>query len=49
MNEHVKFVFSDDFLTYHFHENHPFNQKRVLLTKQLLEAAGLLEDRKSVV
>ncbi len=44
MNEHVKFVFSDDFLTYHFHENHPFNQKRVLLTKQLLEAAGLLDE-----
>lgn len=31
------FVYSDDFLAYSFHENHPFNQKRILLTKKLLE------------
>ena len=42
MNEAVKFIFSEDFLTYHFHEEHPFNQKRVVLTKDLLEKVGLL-------
>ena len=44
MSEQVKFVFSDDFLTYHFNPEHPFNQKRVLLTKELLEAVDLLQD-----
>lgn len=43
MNDQVKFVFSDDFLTYHFNPEHPFNQKRVMLTKELLETVGLLQ------
>lgn len=38
------FVFSDAFLNYHFHADHPFNQKRVLLSKTLLEDSGLLAD-----
>lgn len=38
-----KFVFSDDLLTYLFNKDHPFNQIRVLLTKELLESAGLLK------
>ncbi|GAA0600589.1 acetoin utilization protein AcuC [Virgibacillus siamensis] len=37
------FVFSNAFLNYHFHADHPFNQKRVLLSKTLLEHSGLLE------
>lgn len=42
----AKFVFSDNLLQYHFHEDHPFNQKRVLLATELLKAAGTLpEDR----
>ncbi|WP_042223174.1 histone deacetylase [Oceanobacillus manasiensis] len=36
------FVFSENTLNYHFHEDHPLNQKRVMLTKELLEAANLL-------
>ncbi|MFS0751143.1 acetoin utilization protein AcuC [Oceanobacillus sp. 1P07AA] len=38
------FVYSPDYLKYHFHENHPFNQKRVLLTKELLEAHQVLNE-----
>lgn len=38
------FVYSDELLNYHFHPDHPFNQKRVLLTKELLETAGQLHD-----
>ncbi|SET80415.1 acetoin utilization protein AcuC [Oceanobacillus limi] len=33
------FIYSDDLLQYHFHSDHPFNQKRVLLTKELLESS----------
>ncbi|WP_067727509.1 acetoin utilization protein AcuC [Oceanobacillus damuensis] len=36
------FVFSNDYLTYHFHDEHPFNQKRILLTKELLESNDTL-------
>src|SRR5699024_6627401 len=36
------FVYSNEFLNYHFHSDHPFNQKRVLLTKDLLEKTHLL-------
>ncbi|GLO66888.1 MULTISPECIES: acetoin utilization protein AcuC [Oceanobacillus] len=38
------FVYSSLYLKYHFHEQHPFNQKRVLLTKELLEAHQVLSD-----
>ena len=36
------FVFSDVFLNYHFHADHPFNQKRVKLAKELLEYTNTL-------
>src|SRR5690625_232182 len=36
------FVFSDSLLLYHFHSDHPFNQKRIILTKDLLEKTNLL-------
>lgn len=36
------FVFSEKFLNYHFHADHPFNQKRVELAKDLLESTGTL-------
>lgn len=42
MTCHASFVYSDTLLNYHFNENHPFNQKRVVLAKDLLEASGLL-------
>ncbi|MFD2046352.1 acetoin utilization protein AcuC [Ornithinibacillus salinisoli] len=37
------FVYSDMLLDYHFHSDHPFNQKRVLLTKDLLEHVNQLQ------
>lgn len=42
MNHRSAFIYSDKSLDYHFHEEHPFNQKRVLLVKELLEATGSL-------
>ncbi|WP_319003634.1 acetoin utilization protein AcuC [Sutcliffiella horikoshii] len=36
------FVYSDDFQTYKFSENHPFNQLRVKLTYDLLQKSSLL-------
>lgn len=36
------FIYSEDLLNYHFHSDHPFNQTRVLLTKELLQATGTL-------
>lgn len=42
MNDKTAFVYGDSLLDYHFHENHPFNQQRVLLAKELLEETGSL-------
>ncbi|WP_085991667.1 acetoin utilization protein AcuC [Oceanobacillus senegalensis] len=42
MKKKASFIFADEFLGYHFHEKHPFNQKRILLTKELLEASNVL-------
>ncbi|HLR51266.1 MAG TPA: acetoin utilization protein AcuC [Candidatus Avamphibacillus sp.] len=39
----ASFIYSDQLLKYHFHSDHPFNQKRVLLAKELLEAAHMLD------
>ncbi|QKY69719.1 acetoin utilization protein AcuC [Lentibacillus sp. CBA3610] len=36
------FIYSTKFLDYHFHSDHPFNQRRVLLSKDLLEKNKLL-------
>ncbi|CAG9622114.1 Acetoin utilization protein AcuC [Sutcliffiella rhizosphaerae] len=36
------FIYSDDFQTYKFSENHPFNQLRVKLTYDLLQSSGQL-------
>lgn len=44
MTSNASFVYSDSLLHYHFHPDHPFNQKRVLLAKELLEAAGTLNE-----
>ncbi|TGB04037.1 acetoin utilization protein AcuC [Halobacillus salinus] len=38
------FVFSEDFTNYRFRDDHPFNQMRVVLAKELLEASGALEE-----
>ncbi|TYS69092.1 acetoin utilization protein AcuC [Sutcliffiella horikoshii] len=39
------FVYSDDFQTYKFNENHPFNQLRVKLTYDLLQKSNLLSSQ----
>ncbi|HLQ71593.1 MAG TPA: acetoin utilization protein AcuC [Bacillota bacterium] len=44
MRKHATFVYSNALLGYHFHEDHPFNQKRVLLSKELLENKNTLEE-----
>ncbi|MFS0673105.1 acetoin utilization protein AcuC [Ornithinibacillus sp. 179-J 7C1 HS] len=48
MNQKIKYVFDHSLLNYHFHDDHPFNQKRVLLTKDLLEEAGQLSDEQII-
>ncbi|ASK62934.1 acetoin utilization protein AcuC [Virgibacillus phasianinus] len=40
----ASFVFSDAMLGYHFNADHPFNQKRVVLAKELLAAANTLDE-----
>ncbi|AGT33139.1 histone deacetylase [Geobacillus genomosp. 3] len=45
MSETCVFVYSDEFLQYKFHDDHPFNQLRVKLTYDLLRSAGALDDR----
>jgi acetoin utilization protein AcuC len=45
MNDPVKFVFDHALLDYHFHDEHPFNQMRVVLTKELLEESGQLQKK----
>ncbi|HCX63962.1 MAG TPA: acetoin utilization protein AcuC, partial [Eubacteriaceae bacterium] len=38
----VAFIFSSGFSQYHFAKDHPFDSRRALLTKRLLEEAGAL-------
>lgn len=44
MSKNIKFVFDQSLLDYHFHNEHPFNQQRVVLTKELLEDSGQLSE-----
>ncbi len=37
------FIYSAELLNYHFYPDHPFNQKRVMLAKDLLEQADTLK------
>jgi len=37
------FIYSDELQKYHFHSNHPFNQKRLLLTLDLLETMNAIK------
>jgi len=48
MTCNASFIYSDKLLNYHFHSDHPFNQKRVHLTKELLQAAHLLNSAEVV-
>lgn len=42
------FIFSNSLLHYRFHPSHPFNQKRIILTKDLLEAVDLLTKKEVI-
>ncbi|ASN04966.1 acetoin utilization protein AcuC [Virgibacillus necropolis] len=44
MTCNASFIFSDAMLQYHFHADHPFNQKRVILAKDLLVASKVLSN-----
>jgi acetoin utilization protein AcuC len=48
MKKDCVFIYSDDFLRYKFHDEHPFNQLRVKLTYDLLRAMNALEDEQIV-
>lgn len=49
MSHDVKFIYDKTLLDYHFHDEHPFNQKRVVLTKELLEESNQLYHTNIVV
>ncbi|TPG69529.1 acetoin utilization protein AcuC [Brevibacillus laterosporus] len=42
MTRNSRLIYSADYTKYFFHEEHPFNQKRLLLTYDLMQAYGLL-------
>ncbi|WP_026907504.1 acetoin utilization protein AcuC [Paucisalibacillus globulus] len=44
MNKNIKFIFDHSLLNYRFNDEHPFNQKRVILTKELLKESGQLTE-----
>ncbi len=48
MSCNTGFVYSNDFTTYRFKDDHPFNQMRVVLAKELLEATGILEEKHKI-
>ncbi|MGP4062603.1 acetoin utilization protein AcuC [Halobacillus sp. H74] len=45
MSCHSGFVYSNDFTNYRFRDDHPFNQMRVVMTKELLDASGVLKQQ----
>lgn len=44
MSRRSRLIYSPDFTAYYFHDEHPFNQRRLLLTHDLMRAYGLLSD-----
>ncbi|MEX2104538.1 MAG: acetoin utilization protein AcuC [Bacilli bacterium] len=48
MNHNSIFIFSDDYITYRFHDHHPFNQQRLLLTLDLMKELHLIKDSQIV-
>nr|WP_058307074.1 acetoin utilization protein AcuC [Gracilibacillus massiliensis] len=47
-SKHAAFIYTDDFLRYSFHEEHPFNQNRLLLTKDLLVMSKSLSEKQII-
>lgn len=48
MNKEARFIFSPDLLHYHFHDEHPFNQRRLTLTLSLLRALHRIEEEQVI-
>lgn len=48
MNHKARFIYSSDLLNYHFHDEHPFNQKRLTLTLSLIKAFQRIEDEQII-
>lgn len=44
MNHRSAFIFHKDLLNYRFHDDHPFNQRRILSTIDLVKSFGLLDE-----
>lgn len=44
MKKKAVFIYSDDLLTYKFHNQHPFNQFRITLTIDLLQSIDALKE-----
>ncbi|WP_153730690.1 acetoin utilization protein AcuC [Sporosarcina obsidiansis] len=49
MKKQASFIFSPDQLNYEFSETHPFNQKRIILTMDLLKEIGAIQPDEIVV
>ena len=48
MKNNATFVYSPELLTYKFNQHHPFNQKRLELTVDLLKSIQALSDEQIV-
>ncbi|TKI54392.1 acetoin utilization protein AcuC [Brevibacillus antibioticus] len=44
MSRNARLIYSPDYTQYYFHDDHPFNQRRLLLTHDLMSSYGLLKD-----
>lgn len=43
MSRSSKLIYSSEYTSYYFHQEHPFNQKRLLLMYDLIQAFGLVD------
>ena len=44
MSRQARLIYSPNYTDYYFHDDHPFNQRRLLLTHELMQAYQLLRD-----
>jgi acetoin utilization protein AcuC len=44
LSRNSRLIYTPEYTTYFFHDEHPFNQRRLLLTHDLMRAFGLLND-----
>ncbi|GED33351.1 acetoin utilization protein AcuC [Brevibacillus centrosporus] len=44
MSRNSRLIYSPDYTNYYFHDEHPFNQRRLLLTHDLMSMYGLLDE-----